>query len=230
MTTDVKIAAVNSSRLQGKVQEAQDSFSNDVNIQVPDTTNEGQHDSEHLLSQELAKELDTLKLNEDEFLTNSIDLAHEESMFQPTPASTPTNELHVAKMESGEDSTAMTSTILTPAAIEEIESQVKTGNEAYVMKKYMVGLPQRQVEFKELGTNISHFDAVEVTEKTFNIQAKPTPILKTDPCVLISKRGRAAQVDRDRALHSAQPQGNKLHNPYFILVRTNTHVYTDSTW
>jgi hypothetical protein len=227
MAKDAKIATVNSSRLQGKVQEAGESMSNDVNIHVTDTKNEGQHDSVHPLSQELAKELDTLKLNEDAFLTNSIDTPHEESMFQPTPTSTALNELHVAKMEPGNNSTAMTSSVLTPAATDEIGLQVKTGNEADVVKKQMVGLPQRKLEFKELSANISHLDAAQVTDKSFNIQAKPTPILKNDPCVLISKRSIVTQIERDRALHSARAWGKKLHNPYFITVMKNTHVYTD---
>lgn len=63
MSNIVKIPTVNSSRLQGKVQEAGESMSNDVNIHVTDTKNEGQHASVHPLSQELAKELDTLKLS-----------------------------------------------------------------------------------------------------------------------------------------------------------------------
>ncbi|KAG0607442.1 hypothetical protein M758_8G028800 [Ceratodon purpureus] len=260
----VKIATVNSSRLQGKVQEAgecsSETLDKTVNVPVTETT----------ISQELAKELDTLKLNEEEF--KSINTEHDECMFQSAspsvalkdcqlqvtktkpeevqsilPVSENSNENEIAPSTDGlasqtrneEISTAMTSGFETPAT-EEIELQLKSGNVADIvmkqtaLKEVMVGNPQRKLEFKELIANVSDPkvtpDAAQVEEKHFNIQAKPTLMIKPDAhiCTLISRRGQVAQGERDRALHLAQALANSKHpKPCFVAVMKSTHVYTD---
>lgn len=101
-------------------------------------------------------------------------------------------------------------------------------------EEVMSSHPQRKPEFKECNANISGPevtpDAAQEKEKSFNIQGKPpTPMVKTDTdtCVLISKRGKVAQVDRERALREAQAWVRTIENPNFMAVMNSSHVYTD---
>lgn len=107
--------------------------------------------------------------------------------------------------------------------------------------KATVGHPRRQLEFKQFLNNIvvdSDLRNIPCTPNAYEksvVQAarKPPLVLSvnnrnsTETCVLRSKRGPVAKLDREKTLRAAHAWTKKLRNANFVAVMQTSNVYHD---
>jgi hypothetical protein len=194
---------------------------------IADTTNEGQNrDSvQHplmrdLIIQELAQK--NFDQAEDELHVNmkGKDAEHEDSMLKPGYGYG-----YVASGNTEEDETKQQYLhFLQPP-------------------KATVGHPRRHLEFKQFLNNVTVTDSgignlapdgaheknhlLQEPARDSLLSAVKDHVAFPEICVLQSKRGKVANLDREKTLKAAQAWTKKLRNPNFVAVMKTSNVYHD---
>lgn len=93
--------------------------------------------------------------------------------------------------------------------------------------KATVGHPRRHLEFKQFLNNATVTDSETGNLVPDGAHEKTQFLQEREICVLQSKRGKVANLDREKTLKAAQAWTKKLRNPNFVAVMKSSNVYHD---